>query len=145
VCGVACAPVLRALVGARRAECLEVALQPGNRGRNVEVSRIGGSSKNENNVEIAYSDRALMLRLPVPLHRARGTLTPPNDWPEGATLGSAWRLEAVCTGVSALAANPPPPVNTAGAGVLLPIAGGGDLCPVTGVDDLLPAIDAGNL
>jgi len=79
VCGVACAPVLRALVGARQAECLEVALQPGNRGRNVEVSRIGGSSKNENKTEIAYSDQALMLRLPVLLLRARGMLMPPED------------------------------------------------------------------
>ena len=145
MCGVVCAPVLRALVGARQAECLEVALQTGNQGRNVEVSRIGGSSKNENKTEIAYSDWALMLHFPVLLLRARGTLTPPDDWPEGATLGSAWRLEAVCAGVSALAADPPPPVETAGAGVLLPVAGGGDLCPVTGVDDLLPAIDAGNL
>ena len=79
MCGVVCAPVLRALVGARWAECLEVALQSGNRGRNVEVSRIGGSSKNENKTEIAYSDRALMLRLPVLLLQACGTLTPPED------------------------------------------------------------------
>ena len=43
-----------------------------------------------------------------------GTLTPPDDWPEGATLGSAWRLEAVCTGVCALVADPLPPVDTAG-------------------------------
>jgi hypothetical protein len=102
-------------------------------------------SKNENKVKITYSDRALMLRLPMPLLRARGTLTPPDDWPEGATLGLAWRLEAFCTGVSTLAADPPPPVDTVGAGVLQPIAGGGDLCPVTGVDDLLPAVDVGNL
>ena len=86
-----------------------------------------------------------MMRLPVLLLRARGTLTPPDDWPEGAALGSAWRLEAVRAGVSALTADPPPPVDTAGAGVLLPVAGGGDLCPVTGVDDLLPAVDVGNL
>jgi len=85
-----------------------------------------------------------MLHLPEPLLRARDTLMPPNDWPEGATLGSAWRLEAVCAGVSALAADPPPPpVDTAGAGVLLPVTGGGDLCPVTGVDDLLPAASVG--
>ena len=81
-----------------------------------------------------------MLRLPKPLLRARGTLMPPDDWPEGATLGLAWRLKAVCAVVSALAADPPmPPVDTAGAGVLLPVTGGGDLCPVMGVDDLLPA------
>ena len=86
-----------------------------------------------------------MLRLPILLLRAHGTLTPPDDWPEGATLGSAWRLEAVCVGVSALAADPPPPVDTAGAGVLLPDAGGGDLCPVTGVDDLPPAAGVGDL
>ena len=86
-----------------------------------------------------------MLRLPVLLLRARGTLTPPDDCPEGAPLGSAWHLEAVCAGVSALAADPPPPVDTAGAGVLLPVAGGGDLCPVTGVDDLLPAAGMGDL
>ena len=79
MCGVTCAPVLRALVGARRAECLEVALQTGNQGRNIEVNRIGGSSKNKNKIEIAYSDRALMLYLPVLLLRARGTLTPPED------------------------------------------------------------------
>ena len=86
-----------------------------------------------------------MLRLPEPLLRARGTLTPPDDRLEGATLGSAWRLEAVCSGVSALAADPPPPVDTACVGVLLPVAGGGNLCPITGVDDLLPAIGGGDL
>ena len=79
MCGVACAPVLRALVGARRAECLEVALQTGNRGRTIEVSRIGGSSKNKNKTKIAYANRALMLRLPVPLLRTCGTLTPPDN------------------------------------------------------------------
>ena len=67
-----------------------------------------------------------MLRLPEPLLRAHGTLTPPDDWPEGATLGSAWRLEAICVGVSVLATDPPPPADTAGAGVLLPVAGGDD-------------------
>ena len=86
-----------------------------------------------------------MLRLPEPLLRDRGTLTPPDDWPEGATLGSAWRLEAVCMGISALTADPPPPIDTAGAGVLLPIVGGGNLYPVTGVDDLLPAAGVGDL
>ena len=80
-----------------------------------------------------------MLRLPILLLRAHGTLTPPDDWPEGATLGSAWCLEAICAGVFALAANPPMPIDTAGAGVLLLVAGGGDLYPVTGVGDLLPA------
>ena len=40
-------------------------------------------------IEITYSDRTLMLCLPVPLLRARGTLTPPDDWSEGVTLGSA--------------------------------------------------------
>ena len=30
-------------------------------------------------IKIAYPDRALMLRLPVLLLRARGTLTPPED------------------------------------------------------------------
>ena len=85
-----------------------------------------------------------MLRLPEPLLRARGTLTPPDDWPKGATLGSVWHLEAVCTGVSALAADPPPRVDTAGTGVLLPVTGGGDLCPVTGVDDLLSAAGVGD-
>ena len=86
-----------------------------------------------------------MLRLPEPLLRARGTLMPLEDWPEGATLGSVWCLEAICAGFSALAADPSPPVDTAGAGVLLPIAGGGDLYPVTGVDDLLPAVSVGDL
>ena len=64
-----------------------------------------------------------MLRLPILLLRAHGTLTPPDDWPEGATLGSAWRLEAVCAGISSLTTDPPPPVDTTGAGVLLPIVG----------------------
>ena len=86
-----------------------------------------------------------MLRLPALLLRARSTLTPPDNWPEGATLRSAWRLEAVCAGVSSLNADSPPPVDTAGADVLLPVTGGGDLCPVTGVDDLLPGADTGDL
>ena len=96
-------------------------------------------------IKITYPDRALMLRLPEPLLRAPGMLTPPDDWPEGATLGSVWHLEAVCACVSALTTDPPPPVDTAGAGVLLPIAGGDDLCPVTGVDDLPPAAGMGDL
>ena len=70
-----------------------------------------------------------MLRLPVPLLRARGTMMPPDVWPEGTTLGSAWHLEAFCAGVSALDADPPPPVDTAGAGVLLPVAGGATSAP----------------
>ena len=86
-----------------------------------------------------------MLRLPEPLLRAHGTLTPPDDWPEGATLGSAWHLEAICAGILALATDPPPPVDTAGAGVLLPVAGGGDPCPITGVDDHVPAAGVGDL
>ena len=57
----------------------------------------------------------------------------------------AWSLEAVCAGVSALAADPPPPVDTALAGVLPPVAGEGDLCPVAGVDDLSPAAGMGDL
>ena len=83
--------------------------------------------------------------MPEPILRARSTLTPPDDWPEGTTLRSIWRLEAVCAGVSALTADPPPPVDTAGAGVLLPVAGGDDLCPVMGVGDLLPATGGGDL
>ena len=58
---------------------------------------------------------------------------------------SARRLEAVCAGISALAADPPLPVDTTGAGVLLPVAGGGDLCHITGVDDLLPTAGVGDL
>ena len=93
-----------------------------------------------------------MMCLPVPLLQARGTLTPPDDWPEGATLGSAWHLEAVYAGVPVLAADPPLP--DAGTGALSLAAGVGDLClapgvdalcPATGVDDLLPTVDAGNL
>ena len=57
----------------------------------------------------------------------------------------SWSLEADCADVSALAADPPPPVDTAGAGVPLPVAGGGNLCPITGVDDLLPAAGMGDL
>ena len=30
-------------------------------------------------IKITYPDRALMLHLPVPLLRARGTVTPPED------------------------------------------------------------------
>ena len=60
-------------------------------------------------IKITYPDWALMLRLPEPLLRARDTLTPPDDWPEGATLGLVWCLEAVCAGVSALAADPSTP------------------------------------
>ena len=86
-----------------------------------------------------------MLRLPALLLQARGTLTPPENWPEDATLRSAWRLEAVCVGVSALATDPPPPVDTAGVGVLLPAADAGDLCPVMGMDDLLPVAGGGDL
>ena len=86
-----------------------------------------------------------MLRLAEPLLRARGTLTPLDDWPEGIILGSAWSLEAVCAGVSALAPDPPPPVDTAGVGVPLPIAGRDDLCPVAGTDDLPPAAGVGDL
>ena len=86
-----------------------------------------------------------MLRLPEPLLRARGPLTPLDDWPEGVVLGSAWSLEAVCAGVSTLAADPPPPVDTAGAGALLPVTGGDDLRPVTVVDDLLPTASVGDL
>ena len=93
-----------------------------------------------------------MLRLPKPLLRARGTLTPPDDWPAGATLGSAWHLEAVYAGVPALTGDSPPPV--ASAGVLSLAAGVGDLClapgmddlcPVAGPDDLSPTADAGGL
>ena len=86
-----------------------------------------------------------MLRLPALLLRARSTLARPDNWPEGATLRSAWCLEAVCAGISSLNADSPPPVDTAGTGVLLPVAGGGDLCPVTGVDDLLPGANTGDL
>ena len=81
-----------------------------------------------------------MLRLPEPLFRARGTLMPPDDWPEGATLGSAWCLEAVCAGVSALAADTPPPVDTTGAGVLPPVAGVDDPRPAAGAGDLRSVI-----
>ena len=58
---------------------------------------------------------------------------------------SARRLEAVCAGISALAVDPSLPVDTTGAGVLLPVAGGGDLCHITGVDDLLPTAGVGDL
>ena len=96
-------------------------------------------------IKITHPDRALMLRLPEPLHRARNTPTPLDDGPEGVVLGSAWSLEAVCAGVSALATDPPPPIDTTGAGVLLPIAGGDDLLPVAGADDLPPAAGVGDL
>ena len=72
-----------------------------------------------------------MLRLPEPLLRAHGTLPPPDNWPEGATLGSAWRLEAICAGLSALAADPPPPVDATSMGVLSLVAGTVDLVLTT--------------
>ena len=57
-------------------------------------------------IKITYLDRALILCLPVPLLRVCATPMPLDVWP--------WRLEAVCAGVSALAADPPLPVDTAG-------------------------------
>jgi len=43
----------------------------------------------EDKTNNTYPDRALMLRLPVPLLRARGTLTPLDDLSEGVVLGPA--------------------------------------------------------
>ena len=95
-----------------------------------------------------------MLRLPVPLLRARGTPTTPDDRPGGVALGSARGLKAVCAGVSTLAVDPPQTVGAADAGVRPPAAGTGDpcpaagegtLCPVVGVDNLLPTAGAGDL
>jgi len=86
-----------------------------------------------------------MLRLPEPLHRARTTLTPLDDGPEGVVLESAWSLEAVCASISALTADTLPPVDTAGMGVPLPIAGRDDLCPVVGADGLPFAAGVGDL
>ena len=54
-------------------------------------------------------DKIKSLRLPEPLLRAHGTLTPLDDLPKGVVLGSAWSLEAICADVSALAADPSTP------------------------------------
>ena len=43
----------------------------------------------ENKTNNTYPDRALMLRLPKPLLRARGTLTPLDDCSEGVVLEPA--------------------------------------------------------
>jgi len=99
-----------------------------NRGTKVEDNRIGKSIEQTTGTKSksTYSDRALILRLPVSLLRARGTAPPLEDCPEGAALGSAWSLGAVSTGVSAPAADSLPQINTRGAGVSSPAAGGGD-------------------
>ena len=77
-------------------------------------------------IKITDPDRALMLRLPVLLLRPRGTLTPPDNCPEGVALGSAWSLGAVSTGVSAPAAGSPPQISTRGTGISSTATGGGD-------------------
>jgi hypothetical protein len=86
-----------------------------------------------------------MLCLPEPLLRARGMRMALDDWPKGATLGSAWRLEAICAGVSALAADRPPPVDATSTGVLSLVAGVGDLFLASAVDDLCPVVGADDL
>ena len=56
----------------------------------LRLAGLGERSNEYNNkTENTYLDRALMLRLPVPLLRARGTLTPLDDLSEGVVLGPA--------------------------------------------------------
>ena len=62
----------------------------GNRGTEVEDNGIEKSTKHvtETKPKFTYSDRALMLRFLVALLRARGTVPPLEDCPEGAPLVS---------------------------------------------------------
>ena len=100
----------------------------GSRGTKVEDSMIEKSIKQTTGTKSksTYPDRALLLRFLVPLLRARGTVPPLEDCPEGAPLGSAWCLEAVVTGASAPAADSSPRISTQGMGVSSPAAGGDD-------------------
>ena len=76
-CGVAPALVLRALAGASRAASLATASELEIGEERQRLAGLGERSNEYNNkTENIYLDRALMLRLPVPLLRARGTLTP---------------------------------------------------------------------
>ena len=80
MCGVARTPVLRALAGVSGAASLSTAPE-----LEIGEERLGlaglGDRLNEakNKTKTTYPDRALILRLPVPLLRARGTLTPLKD------------------------------------------------------------------
>ena len=100
----------------------------GNRGTTAEDNRIEKSTKQttETKSKSTYMDRALILRLPVPLLRACGTAPPLEDCPEGAALVSAWSLGAVSMGVSVPAADSSPQISTRGAGDSSPAAGGDD-------------------
>ena len=67
-----------------------------------------------------------MLRFVEALLRARATVPPLEDCPEGAPLVSAWRLEAASTDDSSPAAASSPRISTWGAGVSSPATGGDD-------------------
>ena len=67
-----------------------------------------------------------MLRFLEALLRARATVPPLKDCPEGAPLVSVWRLEAASTDDSSPAAASSPRISTWGAGVSSPAAGGDD-------------------
>ena len=80
MCGVARAPVLRALAGASGATSLATAPELEIGEERLRLAGLGERSNEYNNkTENTYLDRALMLRLPVPLLRARGTPTPLDD------------------------------------------------------------------
>ena len=89
MCGVLRALVLRALAGASCTASLVTA--PGLEIKRRKLSRIEKSTKyvTKNEIQKAYPDRALMLRFLVALLRARGTVPPLEDCPEGAPLVSA--------------------------------------------------------
>ena len=80
MCGVVRAPVLRALAGVRGATSLATAPELEIGEGKLRLARLGERSNEYNNkTENTYLDRALMLRLPVPLLRAQGTPTPLDD------------------------------------------------------------------
>jgi len=64
----------------------------GNQGTRVEDNKIEKSTKHvtKTKPKLTYPDRALMLRFLVALLRARVTVPPLEDYPEGAPLVSAW-------------------------------------------------------
>ena len=69
-------------------------------------------TRNENEIQFTYPDRALMLRFLVVLLRARVTEPPLEGCPEGAPLVSAWCLKAGSADNSVPAAASPPRIGT---------------------------------
>ena len=79
-CGVARAPVLRALVSASGAASLATAPELKIGEGRLRLAGLGDQlNEDRNKTKNTYPDRALMLRLPVQLLRACGTETPPED------------------------------------------------------------------